>query len=157
MEFTTGEIRRRAPALALALLASAAATAAPQASLYERMGGAPVVRSVASETLDRVTSDPRLRRSFAGVDIPRIKRLLAEQICSLAGGGCRYTGVSMSEAHGGHQISESEFYGMVEILRDVMRQNHVRLRERNELLALLAPMKRDVVNAPAPAAAEAEP
>src|SRR5579872_3965955 len=128
------------------LLAAAAATAAPEASLYQRMGGAPVVRAVVSDTLDRVTADPKLKRSFAEVDVARIKRLLAEQICMLADGGCHYSGVSMSEAHGGHQISESEFYGMVEILRDSLRRHHVHLRERNQLLALLAPLKRDVVN-----------
>jgi hemoglobin len=139
------------------LLAGAAASAAPQASLYERMGGAPVVRAVVSETLDRVTADPKLRRSFAEVDVARIKRLLAEQICVLADGGCHYEGVSMSEAHAGHQISESEFYGLVEILRDSLRRHHVHLRERNQLLALLAPLKRQVVNAPAPTATGTDP
>ncbi len=139
------------------LLSGAAASAAPQASLYLRMGGAPVVQAVVSDTLDRVTADPKLKRSFAEVDVARVKRLLAEQICALADGGCHYSGVSMSEAHGGHQISESEFYGLVEILRDSLRRHHVRLRERNELLALLAPMQREVVNAPAPTATGTDP
>jgi hemoglobin len=136
-------------AVGLMLIASVA-DADPQPSLYARMGGESVVRAVVSETLDRVTADARLKRSFAEVDVERVKRLLVEQICELAGGGCHYSGVSMREAHGGHQISEAEFYGLVEILRDSLRQHHVKLRERNELLALLAPMKRDVVNAPAP-------
>jgi hypothetical protein len=34
---------------------------------------------------------------------------------------------------------------MVEVLRDSMRQHGIPLGARNELLALLAPMKRDVV------------
>ncbi|MGA8707635.1 MAG: group 1 truncated hemoglobin [Steroidobacteraceae bacterium] len=141
----------------LLLLAAAATVAAPQASLYQRMGGAPVVKAVVSDTLDRVTADPKLKRSFAEVDVERVKRLLAEQICALADGGCHYSGVSMSEAHGGHQISESEFYGLVEILRDSLRRHHVHLRERNELLALLAPLKREVVNAPAPTPGGTDP
>jgi hemoglobin len=59
--------------------------------------------------------------------------------------------------HAGHQISEAEFYGMVEILRDSLRRHDVGLRERNELLALLAPMKRDVVDVPAPLSAGVSP
>jgi hemoglobin len=129
----------------------AAPSAAPADSLYARMGGAPVVSAIVSETIDRVSADPRLNRSFEGSNLPRIKRLLAEKICELAGGGCRYTGDTIREVHAGHHISQREFYGMVAILRDSMRRHHVRLRERNELLALLAPMKRDVVNVPVPA------
>jgi hemoglobin len=144
--------RRCVFALLLLMLPPCSAPQAVPDSLYMRMGGEPVVRAVVSDTLDRVVADHKLKRSFAEVDVIRIKRLLAEQICQLAGGGCRYSGDSMREAHGGHQISEAEFYGMVEILRDSMRRHHVGLRERNELLALLAPMERDVVEIPAPRA-----
>lgn len=128
-------------------IGTAAAASDPAAtSLYARMGGEPVVVAVVSETIDQVTADPKLRRSFKGSNIKRIKRLLAEQICDLAGGGCVYSGDSMREVHANHHITESEFYGLVAILRSTMRRHHVALRERNELLALLAPMKRDVVD-----------
>jgi hemoglobin len=147
---------RCACALAAALLLSAPLGAAPQRSLYERMGGYPVVHAVVVETLDRVTTDPKLKRSFAEVDVDRIKTKLTEEICALAGGRCRYTGMAIDEAHAGHQISEAEFYGLVEILRDSLREHHVHLRERNELLALLAPLKRQVVNVPAPTSTSAE-
>lgn len=114
-------------------------------SLYERLGGAPVVTAVANDLVDRVLADPKLKRSFAGSKIPRIKKLLAEQICALTRGPCEYTGDSMRDVHAGHQISEAEFYGMVEQLRATLISHGVHLRERNELLALLAPMKRDIV------------
>jgi hemoglobin len=142
--------------LALLLPAWNALRAAPD-SLYIRLGGEPVVRAVVSETLDRVVADHRLNHSFAQIDVERVKRLLVEQICALADGGCRYRGDPMREVHAGHQISEAEFYGLVEILRDSMRRHHVGLRERNELLALLAPMKRDIVDVPPLQATSAEP
>jgi hemoglobin len=126
--------------------APAAVRATPAAaSLYARMGGEPVVTAIANDLIDRVLADRRLKRSFAGSKIPRIKRLLAEQICALAGGGCTYSGDSMREVHAGHHISEAEFFGMVEKLRATLIAHRVALRERNELLALLAPMKRDIV------------
>ena len=148
---------RCAFALLAAVLPAWNALHATPDSLYMRMGGEPVVHAVVSETLDRVVADHRLNQSFARIDVERVKRLLVQQICALAGGGCRYTGDPMREVHAGHQISESEFYGLVEIMRDSMRRHHVGLRERNQLLALLAPMQHDIVNVPALKATSAEP
>jgi hemoglobin len=146
----------RAAALA-ALVASgsllaATARVAPQASLYARMGGTRAVTAVVSDTIDQVIADPRLNQSFAGVNTKRLKRRIVEFICQLAGGGCRYHGDTMRAAHANLHITESDFYGMVAILREQMRRHHVGLRERNELLAILAPMKRDIVqiNVPPP-------
>lgn len=114
-------------------------------ALYTRMGGDSVVTAVADELIDHTVADPKLKRSFDKVDLSRLKKLLAEQICYLAGGPCAYSGDSMLEVHAGLNIRQDEFYGMVEVLRDVLSKHNVGLRERNELLALLAPMKRDVV------------
>jgi hemoglobin len=139
----------RVAASALVLLAGGLAQAG---SLYERLGGAPVVQAVVNETLDGVLADPKLAQSFKDANIPRIKRLLAEQLCSLSGGGCVYTGDPMRPVHAGHHISEAEFYGLVEILRAALLRHGVALAERNQLLALLAPMKQDVVNVPVPQA-----
>jgi hemoglobin len=55
----------------------------------------------------------------------------------------------MRETHAGHQITEAEFYGMVDSLRTVLRQRGTGITETNELLRLLAPMKRDIVEGPA--------
>jgi hemoglobin len=51
----------------------------------------------------------------------------------------------MRDVHAGHHISNAEFFDLVEVLRDAMRAQNVPLSARNELLAILAPMKRDVV------------
>jgi len=128
------------------------AGAAPQAALYDRLGGQAGVAAIADSLIDQVASDPKLGRSFKDANLGRIKRLLAEQICELSGGPCRYSGDSMQETHAGHHISEAEFYGMVADLREILKQRRVSLSARNELLRLLAPMKRDVVEAPQPAA-----
>jgi hemoglobin len=121
------------------------------ASLYARLGGQPVVKAFVNETIDKVTADPRLKRSFKGSNLRRIKRLFAEQICQISNGGCVYSGDTMREVHANHHITEAEFYGVVEVLRSSMRDQGVALRERNELLALLAPMKRDIVEPVTPA------
>jgi hemoglobin len=53
----------------------------------------------------------------------------------------------MREVHAGHHITQSDFYDMVSTLRDVLKERHVDLGATNELLRLLAPMKRDIVEA----------
>jgi hemoglobin len=126
-------------------LASVGSSASTTGSLYERMGGTPNVTAVVSEVIDDAARDPHLKRSFDKVNLPRLKRLLVEQICELAGGGCHYSGDSMHDVHAGLGITQAEFYGLVQVLKDSMARHGIAIRERNELLAILAPMKRDVV------------
>jgi len=119
-------------------------------TLYERLGADPGVHAIADTLIDRAAADPVMGRSFADVNLKRVKRLLAEQICELSGGPCRYSGTSMRDSHAGLHISQAEFYDLVATLKRVLVERHVPLGARNELLALLAPMKRDVVEAAAP-------
>jgi hemoglobin len=136
-------------AVATAAAASAAvATAAPTApaeSLYARLGGAHGVSGITGDLIERAATDPRTRRSFDGVTRSRVKAHLAAQLCELTGGGCRRDGDDMRTVHTGLRITEAEFLGLVAILRDVLAERQVPIRARNELVALLAPMKRDVV------------
>jgi hemoglobin len=138
------QVTYRGAVLITLLLLGGAATAS-QAPLYDRLGGAPGVAAIADTLIDRVSTDPKLGRSFKDSKLERIKKLLAEQICDLSGGPCRYSGDSMKEVHTGHHISEAEFFGMVADLRAVLKERHVSQGAANELLRLLAPIKRDVV------------
>ena len=133
--------------MAFVLLAGIAIcpSAVHAASLYERLGGEPVVSVIASELIRTAAKDPATSRSFEGVRLQNTERQLAAQICELTGGGCHRDGDNMKDVHGGQGITQQEFYALVEMLRDVMVRHGVALRERNELLALLAPMKRDIV------------
>ena len=113
--------------------------------LYTRLGGETVVTQVVNQTVDTVAHDPRVNQSFDKVNLKRVKTKLVEQICSLTGGGCEYTGDEMKLVHKGLKITEREFYALVEVLQQALHDNGVDEREKNELLAILAPMKRLVV------------
>ena len=117
-------------------------------SLYTRLGGNQGVTQIANDLIDRVAADPGIGGSFQGTNLLRVKAKLAEQLCELADGPCKYSGDSMRETHANHHITEADFYGMVEALKAVLRQHQVGLRETNEVLRLLAPMKRDIVEPP---------
>lgn len=126
-------------------LAGCAAQPAQDPTLYSRLGGEPVVRRIVTETIDRAASDPRTNRSFKDVKLQNVKDKIVEQICNLSGGGCKYTGDPMDKVHKGLKNTESEMNLVVQFLRDACDLAGVRPREKNELLLLLAPMKRDIV------------
>ncbi len=142
--------------LSMSLLCCAALSAAAGTSLYSRLGGQSGVTAIADALIDRTANDPVAGRSFAGSNLNRIKSLLAEQLCDLSGGPCHYSGDSMKQVHGGHRISEAEFNRMVASLQAVLKERHVDLRSRNQLLRLLAHMKRDIVEH-APSVAQPRP
>lgn len=116
-------------------------------SLYARLGGMPVLQKVCGRLIDIASTAPVTRRSFKQVNLDRVKEKLAEQFCVLADGPCRYTGDDMALVHQGLNISEREFYGLVEQLRQILDAEGVGSREKNELLAKLAPMKPQIVQA----------
>lgn len=124
---------------------STAPAARPAASLYERLGGTAVMTGVVNRTLDRASTDPLTQRSFDGIKIAAIKDSLGLQICMISGGGCRYEGETMARAHRDSKIRPSEFDAMVTMLREELDRAGVDAGAKNELLKLLAPMKRDIV------------
>jgi hemoglobin len=115
-------------------------------NLYERIGGQQILSRVVSETIDKTSSDPRTKRSFDGIKLAKLKESITTQLCQLTGGGCHYEGDTMQKSHADAKITTAEFELMVQNLRDALDHQYVGTREKNELLKILAPMKRDVVN-----------
>jgi len=145
MQGTPNGLARSLLVLLTSCLITPWAFASSPDSLYARMGGTPNVTAVVSDVIDEAAGDPQLKRSFDKVNLQRLKHLLVEQICELTDGGCRYSGDSMHDVHAGLKITQAEFYGLVQVLKDSMERHGIAIRERNELLAILAPMKRDIV------------
>jgi hemoglobin len=134
--------------LALAAwLAACAADPQREPTLFTRLGGNPVIAAVVTETIDRSVADARTRRSFEGVKLARVKEKFIEQVCALAGGPCRYSGDPMDVTHKGLKITAAEFDLLVQFLREALDRARVGEAEKNELLRLLAPMRRDIVSA----------
>jgi len=114
-------------------------------TLYVRLGGEAGVAAISTALIERAAADPVTGPSFKGSKLDRIERLLAEQICDLSAGPCHYSGDPMKEVHAGHHITQAQFYRVVEMLRAILKERGVDQGSTNELLRLLAPMKRDVV------------
>ena len=147
----------RAPILSLCLCLLIGSTASARQTLYERLGGEPGIHAISESLIDRVAADPVHGASFKETNLKRVKRVLAEQLCELSQGPCRYSGSPMKESHAGLGVTQADLYFMVQTLRDILHERHVPAGAGNELLRLLAPLKRDVVDTlpPKPPAAPA--
>jgi hemoglobin len=114
-------------------------------TLHDRLGGDAGVTAVVSELVERMRLDPVSGHLFRKVNHKRLKDKIAEQVCTLAGGPCAFDGDDMKTTHAGLPITEADFHRLVEQLVDILDGLGVGTREKNELLAILAPFKRDVV------------
>lgn len=134
-----------------ALIGIGSGLASPEArphatkSLYQRLGGKPAIKAVVDDFVANVAADKRINAFFAKTDIPRLKRLLVEQICAGSGGPCKYTGRSMKDAHRGMGVRGRHFDALVEDLVKSLDKFKVPKREKGELLAILGPMRGDIV------------
>jgi hemoglobin len=128
---------------AVLLLLGPAALAGP--TLYERLGGESKLKVVVDEFTNIVLADERINFTFAGADLDKFKRLLFEQLCELTRGPCRYTGRDMRAAHAKLNINTAQFNALAEDLYVAFDRAHVPYRLQNKVMALLAPMQRDVV------------
>ncbi len=131
--------------LVFLLAACAGQRPAPNATLYDELGGAPGVEAIVSEMLVNVVEDDRVAEIFAASNLPRLRRLLAEQFCQVSDGPCTYSGFSMLESHRGMAVTEIEFNAVVEALADAMDELDVAVPTQNRLLARLAPLHEEIV------------
>jgi hemoglobin len=117
----------------------------PEASLYTRLGGKPVLEAISSDLLDATSTEERTKRSFKDVKLSAVKESLTLYLCEKTGGDCFYEGETMKNSHADAKITTAEFELMVQQLRDVLDAHNIGTREKNELLKILAPTKRDIV------------
>jgi len=133
-------------AAAAAMLACALSnTPAAASTLYERLGGYNSIQAVVDQMIANVAADRRINRFFAHADIPHLRRSLTDQICVATGGWCIYSGKDMKTAHAGMHIHGKHFNALVQDLGMALNKFKVPAKEQHELVAILAPLKSDIV------------
>jgi hemoglobin len=124
---------------------SLSAESAKGKSLYDRLGGKDALVAVVETFVGKVGADKRINGYFASTDLTKLKMNLVNQICEATGGPCRYTGRSMKVTHAGMGVTDAAFGALVEDLVAALDQHKVGNAEKDELLAILGPMKGDIV------------
>ena len=134
-------------ASALLLVGSAfAQTVAPKDDqLYKAFGEKAGLVSLMDDFMVRLLADARTGPHFKPANQQRVKEQLVEQFCALGGGPCVYKGADMKSSHANLDIKKSDFHALVEVLQVSMDAKGIPFRKQNEMLALLAPMNRDII------------
>ena len=127
------------------ILMLAACASAPPKPLYQQFGGVEALKVITDRTMDRVSTDPRTRRTFDGVKMSTLKDSVAAYVCHAADGPCHYEGETMANSHADLGITGAEFDQMVTMLRDEINRAQAPEAAKNELLKRLAPTRRDIV------------
>jgi hemoglobin len=132
----------------VALWLAACASAPPEPTLYQRLGGREPIKLVVDDFVANMAADPRVNGRFKGLDATRVAKLqtdLADQICDVTGGPCAYLGRDMKTVHTGMGITEAEWNATVEDLVKSLNKFKVGQKEQQELLSALGAMKKDIV------------
>lgn len=132
---------------------AALAQAAPQNDqLYKAFGEKAGLIALMDDFMVRLLADPRTGPHFKPANQQRVKEQLVDQLCALSGGPCVYKGADMKSSHANLDIKKSDFHALVEVLQQSMDARGIPFRRQNEMLALLAPMNRDIITPPETAA-----
>ena len=131
--------------LIMSLNACTSLPARHEASLYDRLGGAPVITAIIDDFLQQLHADPLLQPSFDQVDMKKFRQLLIQQLCYATDGGCAYPGPAMPAAHAGLHINPAQFNAWLHDMALALDANCAGLREKNEVLGILFTMKYQIV------------
>lgn len=116
------------------------------ASLYTELGEASGINKFVTKAVELSHNDERIAFLFEDSDDAELIKQISDQICALSDGPCEYDGLDMVEAHSGMEITEAEFDIFVSLVIDAMEFADIPHPTRNKLLALLAPMRKDIIH-----------
>ena len=119
--------------------------AAKDDQLYKAFGEKPGLIALMDDFMVRLLANPRTGPHFKPSNQQRVKEQLVDQLCMLSGGPCVYKGADMKSSHANLDINKSDFHALVEVLQTAMDARGIPFRKQGEMLALLAPMHRDII------------
>ena len=122
-------------------------SASAERSLYDRIGGKQKVKAIVEDIWDNHSANPIVKDRFAASDPIYVKKRVFEIFAAAAGADdVEYKGMDMKTAHKGMNISEMEFNAVVDDVLAACEKHKVGQQERNEVLAILWSVRKDIVN-----------
>jgi len=107
-EFTV-KIRTTIIGLVFMILASATWADEHEASLYERLGGAEGIETIADGLLSRHLENPTVAKYFKHLDLAWLRGSVIAFLAGGTGGPANYTGADMVTAHAHLKLTDEEF------------------------------------------------
>jgi hemoglobin len=124
--------------------------------LWTRLGGEPAVKAVVHDFVIKAANDSKVDFTRGGKyklddsGVIHLEELLVQLISQVTGGPLKYTGRDMKSSHAGMEITNEQFDALAGDLIEVLNAYKVPEKERNELVAIVASTRKDIVEAPRP-------
>jgi len=120
-----------------------------KSTTYDQMGGEPAVTAVVDDFYQRLLADPELLVYFEGRDLEKLKaHQRALVTVALGGTSEEYTGRMMHPAHAGLAITHEAFDKVLDHLAATLTGAGVSAVTTARILAILQPLRTDVVQGP---------
>src|SRR5499426_1051157 len=154
LAMTRDMTRRLAVAALVVWIGSTAATVRAQdkpKALYDRLGGVYSIATVVDDFIERLlvndtlNANPAIRDARSRVPKAGLKFHVTALVCEVTGGPCKYSGRSMKDAHAHLNINEGQWQAMVTDFRKTLETFKVPAKEQEELIAIVASTKKDIV------------
>lgn len=114
-------------------------------TLLEQLGGREAVEMVVAGFYEKVLADPLLKGYFRGVQMSRLYKNQADFFCAALGDPEAYHGRDMRSVHAGMGIGDEEFDAVARHLSATLTEAGVAQEQVNEVISLIAPLRRDIV------------
>jgi hemoglobin len=130
--------------------APAPSTAQP---LWTRLGGEPAVSAVVHDFVALAAGDPQVDFTRGGkypldaAGVAGLERNLVGLISAVTGGPLKYEGRAMKPVHQGMAITDPQFNALAGDLIVVLKKYNVPKKEADELMAIIASTRKDIVEA----------
>ncbi|HUP00617.1 MAG TPA: group 1 truncated hemoglobin [Gemmatimonadota bacterium] len=133
------------------------ATAGPEQSLYDRLGGETAIASVVDTFVARAAADAELNFTRQGTaneweatpeNVDLLKERLVQFVGQATGGPQVYEGEDMGAAHEGMAITDAEFDRLGGHFQGSLDAHAVPAAEQDELLAIVETTRGAIVTAP---------
>ena len=135
-------------AMGVLLTTSVFAESGMEKSLYDRLGGYEAVSAVVDDFAGKLFTDPVVGKRFFGMsDDSRegFRQKNKNLVCAATGGPCKIISRPAATTHGGLGIKASEFNIVAQHLVDTLNKFNVPEQEHNELMAIIASLRPDIV------------
>ena len=117
-----------------------------ETTLYEILGGQPVIEAVVDALYKRILEDPSTLHYFAKIEMTKLKAHQAEFIGQALGGPATYSGRSMSEAHAGLHLKKSDFDAVAGHLVATLEEFGVPQVHIDTVISNIAAFEREIIH-----------
>lgn len=116
-----------------------------EATLYDRLGGASRIQTIADRIFDKHLANPVINQRYINSQRDEVIPKLVSFLVAGTGGPQQYTGQDMRTAHTGMNISEQEFMAVLDDIVEALQELEIGEREQQELLYANFMLRHDIV------------